>query len=240
MLAPIGSGYEVATGEELQDEAADQLSTALGFINTFLLVFAFIALFVGTFIILNTFSMLVARRTKELALLRAIGASKAQITWSVVGEAFLLGLLGGVLGILMGIGVALGLRQLLGVLGAELPAGNLVLAPRTIIIGMPRRGHRHGGGRLVPGPACLAGARRSLPCATRSPCRRKSLRLRAIGGGFVLTGARCAGPGSGGVQRGAGEPTDGCRARSLRAARRGDRARSGVQPSARRVGRVRP
>ena len=184
VLALIGSGYEVATGEELQDEAADQLSTALGFINTFLLVFAFIALFVGTFIILNTFSMLVARRTKELALLRAIGASKAQITWSVVGEAFLLGLLGGVLGILLGIGVALGLRQLLGVLGAELPAGDLVLAPRTIIIGILV-------GVIVTVVAAWFPARRASQVPPVAAMRdevalpAKSLRVRAIGGGLL-------------------------------------------------------
>lgn len=134
--AELGEGWSVATGQELQDEAADQFATALGFINTFLLVFAFIALFVGTFLILNTFSMLVARRTKELALLRAIGASKRQISWSVVGEALLLGLLGGVLGILAGIGVALGLRALLAAFGVELPAGELVIAPRTVAVGM--------------------------------------------------------------------------------------------------------
>ncbi len=184
VLAQIGSGFEVATGEELQDEAADQLSTALGFINTFLLVFAFIALFVGTFIILNTFSMLVARRTKELALLRAIGASKAQITWSVVGEAFLLGLLGGVLGIMMGIGVALGLRQLLGVLGAELPAGDLVLAPRTIIIGILV-------GVIVTVVAAWFPARRASQVPPVAAMRdevalpAKSLRVRAIGGGLL-------------------------------------------------------
>ena len=132
----LGPGWSVSTGEELQNEAADQFATALGFVNTFLLVFAFIALFVGTFLILNTFSMLVARRTKELALLRAIGASKRQITWSVVGEALLLGLLGGILGIGAGIGVALGLRALLAAFDVELPAGELVIAPRTIAVGL--------------------------------------------------------------------------------------------------------
>ncbi len=115
VIAAIGPGYSVLTGQEAQDQQAQQFADALGFINTFLLVFAFIALFVGVFIILNTFSMLVARRTRELALLRAIGASKSQITWSVIGEAFILGLIGGTLGVLLGIGVAAGLRALLGV-----------------------------------------------------------------------------------------------------------------------------
>ncbi len=179
----LGPGYKVATGQELQDEAAEQLSTALGFINTFLLVFAFIALFVGTFIILNTFSMLVARRTRELALLRAIGASKRQITWSVVGEAFLLGLLGGALGILLGIGVALGLRELLGVIGAELPAGNLVLAPRTLVLGMAV-------GVIVTVVAAWFPARRASQVPPVAAMRdevalpARSLRLRGIAGGL--------------------------------------------------------
>ena len=186
LTALLGPGYEVSTGQELQDEAAEQLSTALGFINTFLLVFAFIALFVGTFIILNTFSMLVARRTRELALLRAIGASKRQITWSVVGEAFLLGLLGGVLGILLGIGVAMGLRELLGVIGAELPAGNLVLAPRTIALGMAV-------GVIVTVVAAWFPARRASQVPPVAAMRddialpAKGLRVRAVAGG-LLTG----------------------------------------------------
>ena len=186
ITAAIGPGYAVEIGLELQDESAEQFSTALGFINTFLLVFAFIALFVGTFIILNTFSMLVARRTRELALLRAIGASKSQITWSVVGEALLLGLLGGFLGILLGIGVALGLRKLLGVIGAELPAGDLVLAPRTIIVGMAV-------GVIVTVLAAWFPARRASQVPPVAAMRdelalpARSLRLRA-NSGFVLAG----------------------------------------------------
>ena len=138
VIAAIGSSdFIVATGEEVQSAQAEEFSEAFGFINTFLLVFAMIALFVGVFIILNTFSMLVARRTKELALLRAIGASRAQITWSVLGEAFLLGLFGGAMGVLSGIAVAAGLRALLvNVIGVDLPSGPLVIEPRTIIWGL--------------------------------------------------------------------------------------------------------
>ena len=180
----IGDGYEVATGEELQDEASEQFATALGFINTFLLVFAFIALFVGTFIILNTFSMLVARRTRELALLRAIGASKRQITWSVVGEALILGLVGGALGIAVGIGVALGLRRLLGIFGAELPPGDLVIEPRTLVIGLVV-------GTLVTVLAAWFPARRASQVPPVAAMRddvalpARSLRLRAWGGSIL-------------------------------------------------------
>jgi putative ABC transport system permease protein len=182
--AALGDGYEVATGAELQDEASAQFATALGFINTFLLVFAFIALFVGTFIILNTFSMLVARRTRELALLRAIGASKRQITWSVVGEALILGFVGGALGIGFGILVALGLRQLLGLFGAELPPGELVIEPRTILIGLLV-------GTLVTVIAAWFPARRASQVPPVAAMRddvalpARSLRLRAWAGALL-------------------------------------------------------
>ncbi len=182
--AELGDGYEVSTGAELQDEASAQFATALGFINTFLLVFAFIALFVGTFIILNTFSMLVARRTRELALLRAIGASKRQITWSVVGEALILGLVGGALGIGFGILVALGLRKLLGLFGAELPPGELVIEPRTIVIGLVV-------GTLVTVIAAWFPARRASQVPPVAAMRddvalpARSLRLRAWAGALL-------------------------------------------------------
>ena len=83
-------------------------SRALGFFNTFLLVFALIALFVGAFIIFNTFSMLVAQRTRELALMRALGASRGQVTRAVLLEAVVVGLLASAIGLVAGIGVALG------------------------------------------------------------------------------------------------------------------------------------
>jgi putative ABC transport system permease protein len=185
--AELGDGFRVSTGQELQDEQAEDFATALGFINTFLLVFAFIALFVGTFIILNTFAMLVARRTKELALLRAIGASKAQITWSVVGEALILGLVGGLFGIGVGIAVALGLRSLLGLFGAELPPGDLVVEPRTIAIGLTV-------GTVVTVLAAFFPARRASQVPPVAAMRddvalpSRSLRVRGWAGGLLTVG----------------------------------------------------
>ncbi len=123
----------VQTGEQVQDEASAALTEALGFITTFLLVFAGVALFVGGFIIVNTFSVLIARRTRELALLRAVGASRRQVTYSVLVEAALVGLVGGVLGLAVGIVLATGLRELFGVVGFDIPAGPLVVRPRTVV-----------------------------------------------------------------------------------------------------------
>jgi putative ABC transport system permease protein len=125
---------EVRTGEQASDEATESLTAGLGFITTFLLVFAGVSLFVGAFIIVNTFSVLIARRTRELALLRAVGASRRQITASVLAEAFLVGLVGGVVGLGVGVLLALGLRALFALVGFEIPAGGIVVLPRTVVV----------------------------------------------------------------------------------------------------------
>ncbi|WP_159298205.1 ABC transporter permease, partial [Raoultella terrigena] len=104
--------YETLTGAELSDRNENALEEALGFITTFLLVFAGVALFVGSFLIVNTFGILVAQRGRELALLRAIGASRRQVTRSVLVEAFIIGLIGATLGLAMGVLLAMRIRTL--------------------------------------------------------------------------------------------------------------------------------
>ncbi|OWY62191.1 hypothetical protein B7486_59760, partial [cyanobacterium TDX16] len=126
-------GTEVLTGDELTEEQQADVREGLGFFNTFLLTFAVIALFVGSFIIYNTFSILVAQRTKEMALLRALGASRRQVLGSVLLEAVVIGLIASGLGVLLGILVAMGLQSLVEAFGVDLPAGDLVVGPRTIV-----------------------------------------------------------------------------------------------------------
>ena len=133
VAAAVPSGVEVVTSQEVADESADAVQQGLGFFSTFLLVFAGIALFVGGFIILNTFSILVAQRTRELALLRALGASRRQVMASVIAEAFLVGLFASLVGLGLGVLVALGLQSLLKAFGIDLPASGVVIQPRTII-----------------------------------------------------------------------------------------------------------
>ncbi len=133
---PDGQKYEVLTGKELADEQASNVKDRLGFLNTFLLVFAFIALFVGSFIIYNTFSIIVAQRSRELALLRALGASGKQVTRSVAAEAFVVGLLSSVLGLGLGVLVAIGLQNLLAAFGFELPSEAPVILARTVIVAL--------------------------------------------------------------------------------------------------------
>jgi putative ABC transport system permease protein len=125
---------EVLTGTEItkQDQAA--IKDDLSFFNVFLMVFAMIALFVGSFIIYNSFSILVAQRTKEMALMRAIGASRKQVTRSVLLEAGVVGLIASALGLVAGVGVAAGLKMLLSGIGIDIPAGGIVLTSKTVIV----------------------------------------------------------------------------------------------------------
>ncbi|MGN6301316.1 MAG: ABC transporter permease [Angustibacter sp.] len=123
VAATLPRGQEAITGKTYADETKTSFAKGLGFINTFLLVFAFISLLVGVFIIFNTFSMLVAQRTRELALLRAVGAARAQVVRVVLGEAAVIGLAGGALGLLGGIGLAKGLQVLMGSFGLEFTGG---------------------------------------------------------------------------------------------------------------------
>ena len=125
---------KVQTGDEVREDVKAEVTSALKFMNYFLLAFGAIALLVGTFIIYNTFSMIVAQRLKELALLRAIGASRGQVGRSVVTEALIVGFLGSVIGIAAGVGLAYGLRAALNAADLGLPSGPLQLAPRTVIV----------------------------------------------------------------------------------------------------------
>ncbi len=125
---------KVQTADEVRDEAQSEIESALSFVNYFLLAFGGIALLVGTFIIYNTFSMIVAQRVRELALLRAIGASRGQVSRSVVLEALVVGVIGSVLGFAGGVGLAYGLRALLNAFDLGLPSGSLALEPRTVIV----------------------------------------------------------------------------------------------------------
>jgi putative ABC transport system permease protein len=127
---------KVQTGDKVRADTKNAINKALSFVNYFLLAFGAIALLVGTFIIYNTFSMIVAQRLRELALLRAVGASRRQISRSVLSEAAVVGVIGAVLGIIAGIGLAYGLRALLNAFGTGLPSGSLQIQVRTIVVAL--------------------------------------------------------------------------------------------------------
>jgi putative ABC transport system permease protein len=132
----LGRDFNVRTGKEAAEQQAQDLSDALGFLRTALLVFAGVALLVGGFLIFNTFSVTVAQRTKELALLRVIGASRRQVLRSILLETFVVGVVASILGILVGIALAPGLAGLLKAFGVDLGTTGLVINGGTVIIGL--------------------------------------------------------------------------------------------------------
>ena len=130
----LPKGITARTGDEMVEDNEEGLQEILGFLNTFLLVFATIAMIVGTFLIINTFSILVAQRSRELALLRAMGASRRQVNRSVLAEAFVVGLLGSTVGLGAGYLLALGLRFLFGLFGLDLTNAEFPVNPRTVVV----------------------------------------------------------------------------------------------------------
>jgi putative ABC transport system permease protein len=174
-------GVQVVTGQTVVNESTNSVNQALGFFSTALLVFAFISLFVGGFTIFNTFSIIVGQRTRELALLRIVGANRRQVFRSVLGEAALTGLVSSVIGLGLGVLAALGLEALLSGFGVTLPPGSLVFEPRTAVVGLlvgvgvtvvAALGPARGAVRIPP--VAALDDRRSGPTA--------SLRHRFIGG----------------------------------------------------------
>ncbi|NNE94567.1 MAG: ABC transporter permease [Acidimicrobiales bacterium] len=119
---------------QLLDNAKADFNEGINIFNNILLGFAGVALFVSIFIIANTFAIVLGQRTKELALLRAIGASPKQVRRSTMTEAFIVGVVASGLGILGGLGLNYGLRAMFDALGASLPDSPLILAPRTLIV----------------------------------------------------------------------------------------------------------
>ena len=126
---------EALTGAQQAKEDKKDVSFTK-FIRYFLLSFAGIALFVGAFVIFNTLSITVAQRTREFATLRTVGASRRQVLWSVILEAFVIGLIASIIGLFAGLGLAWGLNELFKLLNAELPTQGTVFAPRTVIVAL--------------------------------------------------------------------------------------------------------
>jgi putative ABC transport system permease protein len=128
--------FEVVTDEQAAKEAEKSWTQALGFLTTGLVIFAAAALLVSAFIIFNTFSMLVAQRTRELGLLRSLGASRTQVTVSVLAEALAVGLVASTAGVLLGFQAARALLALLGAVGLEVPPTQVVFASSAVVAGL--------------------------------------------------------------------------------------------------------
>ncbi|MGB8857854.1 MAG: FtsX-like permease family protein [Ilumatobacteraceae bacterium] len=125
---------ETLTSAEITAQTQTEIEKSLSFLTIFLAIFSFIALGVGMFVIYNVFSITAAQRQRENALLRALGASRRQITWSMMVEAVVVGLLGSLLGLAGGVGLASGIKALLNAFDYVIPARGLAIEPRTIVV----------------------------------------------------------------------------------------------------------
>jgi putative ABC transport system permease protein len=129
-------GQEAITGAELTAEQQDVMGDLMGFLTTFLLVFAGIGLVVACFTIFNTFQIIVTQRLREMALLRAVGATRAQVLASQLVEALVVGVIASVVGLGAGVGVAAALKTLMTGLGIDLPTSGTVLLARTVVVAL--------------------------------------------------------------------------------------------------------
>ncbi|MGH9132620.1 MAG: ABC transporter permease [Ilumatobacteraceae bacterium] len=196
---------EVLTGESDTAEKQADLREDLRFFNTFLLAFAYISLFVGMFIIYNTFSIVIAQRTRDLAMLRAIGAGRGQVLRSVLAEAVAVGLVACGAGLALGIGMSFGLRELLAKVGLDIPSGPTVITAATIITSVIV-------GVVVTVASAVAPALRASRVAPIAALRdvaidRSHLSVKRVlaglaitAGGVVATAAGIAGDGEGALQ----------------------------------------
>ena len=179
-------GYQAITGASAASEQQSQVQQGLGFLRTGLLVFGFVALFVGAFIIFNTFNIVVTQRSRELALFRALGASRRQVMTSVLVESAIVGLVASVGGVFLGILLAMGLKALLASGGLKLPPTALVVAPRTVVVSLVL-------GTAITVAAAVSPARRASRVApvqalTETAAPSTSIRRRAIVGSLVTAG----------------------------------------------------
>ena len=187
----LPAGTEALTGTAVAKESSDAFAKSFSIVGLLFSAFAGIALFVGSFIIWNTFTMIVTQRSREIALLRAVGATRRQVLRNLLAEAALLGLGASAIGLALGAGVAKGLTALMSALGFSLPTTSLQVLPRTIVVSLLV-------GTVVTVLAALVPARRAttvLPIEAlrdAAPGATSPSRLRAAIGGVLATSGTAA------------------------------------------------
>ncbi|MDX6433555.1 MAG: putative transport system permease protein [Streptosporangiaceae bacterium] len=187
----LPQGVEATTGKRLADESMSTINSSfLGFVRAFLLVFAAVALLVGTFSIHNTFSIVVAQRTRDAALLRALGASRRQILLSVVVEALAVGLTASLAGALGGFGFAALLKALFAGFGFGLKATGVVFSVTPLLIAVPV-------GVLVTLAACLTPALRASRVPPLAALREVAVERSGAAPSRTITGSALAALGTG-------------------------------------------
>ncbi|MER5355016.1 FtsX-like permease family protein [Kitasatospora sp. NPDC002551] len=211
-LGGLGAGYQAKTAAEQKADGQKSVGSFLDFMKYAMLGFAGVSLLVGGFLIINTFSMLVAQRTREIGLLRAVGGSRKQVNRSVLVEALLLGVTGSTLGIGAGLGLAVGLIQLMNAVGMHLDAGDLAIGADVFVAG-------YAVGIVITVLAAWIPARRAsriAPIAALrdhgTPAESRSNTVRAViglvltagGGGLLVLAARAEKTATGGQYIGLG------------------------------------
>ncbi len=132
--AVLPHGFSAKAGADAAAELQSTLSSSLSFVTAFLLIFAAVALLVGGFLIVNTFTIVLAQRAHELALFRAVGATRSQLFWSVIFEGAVLAVFGSTLGVLLGYLLAFGIRGGLGQIGFDVSDAGMPLTARTVVV----------------------------------------------------------------------------------------------------------
>jgi putative ABC transport system permease protein len=171
----LGATTQVKSAEAQATADSKDTQEGVAFIKYFLLGFGGIALFVGSFVIANTLAITVAQRMRELATLRTLGASRRQVLGSVIVESVAVGLVGSVIGLFLGLGIAVGLKSIVEAMGIDLPSESLVFSPRTILVSL-------GVGTLI---ALLASLRPAVRATRIEP-------IAAVREGAVLPASRFA------------------------------------------------
>jgi putative ABC transport system permease protein len=181
---------EALTGEQVAADGTAAVRDSLGIFTTVLLVFAGVSVVVGSFVIWNTFNVLVAQRRREVGLLRAVGATRRQVLAGVLIEAGIIGLVSGGVGVLLGVGLATGIRELLELIGVEIPSTSPALETRTVLVGLAV-------GLLVTMVAAIAPAWAATHVAPMEALRNAIPASGAVGNvrrtaGWIITGAGLA------------------------------------------------
>ncbi|MFD4419876.1 ABC transporter permease [Agromyces sp. NPDC058484] len=189
LVAELGDDVQAASAQDLAEAGAEAAAANLEMLKTVLVAMSVAALLIGSFLIANTFSIVIAQRTRELAVLRATGATGRQVLRSVLAEAAIVGLVASAAGTAAGVAGALGLRGLARLFGVSIPAGDLVVEPQTIVLALVL-------GTVVTVIAAIGPARRAATVSPVLALRNTAAEGRRLGVGRLITGVLLLGSGS--------------------------------------------
>ena len=182
LAAALGDGIQVATAQDLAAAGAEQAASQLQMLQIVLVAMSVAALIIGAFLIANTFGIVIAQRTRELAVVRAAGATGGQVLRSVLVEALVVGVVASAIGVVLGVGATYGLRDLADRFGVSIPDGDLVILPRTVILALAV-------GAVVTVVSAVGPARRAAAVSPLMALRGSAAEPRGFGRGRVIAGS---------------------------------------------------